>query len=340
MTSRKDVWQIENFDQMSISQLKNALTLKHQSHTLESFMVQLITDLLDQKRFGNAQVYEQALSKVIRYFGTNCQFEDIHFSSLRNFQKAMISEGLSLNTQSVYFRTIRAVFNRAIDHGIIPQELYPFRKFKIKTEATVSRALSKAEMIQLLSHDLQKNSKQYHARNFFLASFMLIGISFSDFALLDRRNLIGNRVVYTRQKTGRIYSIKIHAKLQEIIDLYSGSTSFLFPILPEGFTLNSPKSKNQMKQYLKTQNKYLKRIGQEIGLPITMTTYVSRHTWASLAKKEGYSNELIAEALGHSHGNSTTAIYLDRFENQIIDEANSRIIESIIDWNKISRISP
>ena len=34
-------------------------------------------------------------------------------------------------------------------------------------------------------------------------------------------------------------------------------------------------------------------------------------TWATKAKRLGYSNEMIAEALNHEYGNKITNIYLD-----------------------------
>jgi hypothetical protein len=40
----------------------------------------------------------------------------------------------------------------------------------------------------------------------------------------------------------------------------------------------------------------------------------------------GYSNELIAEALGHQHGNKITNIYLDSFEAKVIDEMHQHVI--------------
>jgi len=56
-----------------------------------------------------------------------------------------------------------------------------------------------------------------------------------------------------------------------------------------------------------------------------LTTYVARHSWATIAKKLGYSNDLLAESLGHSNGNRTTAIYLDSFDQEVIDPMNEEV---------------
>lgn len=114
-----------------------------------------------------------------------------------------------------------------------------------------------------------------------------------------------------------------------IIELYKGrNAKYLLPILPASVVEDSLVAHKLIKQYVKTTNKYLKRMADELKIE-PITTYVARHTWATTAKRMGYSNELLAEALGHEYGNKITNIYLDSFEPSVIDEVNTKVLESL-----------
>ena len=54
------------------------------------------------------------------------------------------------------------------------------------------------------------------------------------------------------------------------------------------------------------------------------------YTYANVAKQLGYSKDLIAEALGHEYGNSVTGIYLEQFDNDIVDKMNQNLINSVV----------
>ena len=63
-----------------------------------------------------------------------------------------------------------------------------------------------------------------------------------------------------------------------------------------------------------------KTIGEELHIPIKLTTYVARHSYATILKRAGVSISIISESLGHS-SERVTQIYLDGFENSQIDRA-------------------
>lgn len=54
--------------------------------------------------------------------------------------------------------------------------------------------------------------------------------------------------------------------------------------------------------------------------------YISRHSWASIARDEGIPLSVISEGLGHDSVN-TTQIYLASLEAQVIDNANMKILK-------------
>jgi integrase len=103
-------------------------------------------------------------------------------------------------------------------------------------------------------------------------------------------------------------------------------SNYLLPIIPNNVPEDSLRAKRTIQQCIKTTNKYLKQLSVEVGLSCPVTTYSSRHSFATIAKRKGYSNELIAEALGHEYGNKITNIYLDTFDTDVLDDMHKRVI--------------
>ena len=137
-------------------------------------------------------------------------------------------------------------------------------------------------------------------------------------------------MVYRRRKTHKEYSIKLFPQALAILDLfYQEDSKYLIPILPDYVVEDSLVAKKLIHQWIKTTNKYIKRLGQELGIASPLTTYVARHQFATTAKRLGYSNELIAEALGHEYGNKITNIYLDSFDQEVVDDMHKRVIANI-----------
>jgi integrase len=134
-------------------------------------------------------------------------------------------------------------------------------------------------------------------------------------------------VVYKRRKTHKDYSIKLFPEAQVLFEqLHTGASKYLLPILPNDILEDSLETKKVIRQFIKTTNKYLKRMSEQIVLSSPATTYTSRHSFGTIAKRLGYSNELIAEALGHEYGNKITNIYLDTFDADVLDAMHKHVI--------------
>jgi integrase len=150
-------------------------------------------------------------------------------------------------------------------------------------------------------------------------------------AYLKKQNICDGYITYKRRKTKKLYRIKLHTIASEIIDLYSDNGSeYLIPIIPSNMVEDSQQAKKTTRQWIKITNKYLNKIASNCDLAINLTTYVIRHTWGTTAKRLGYSNEIIAECMGHEYGNKITNIYLDDFDQSVIDEVNDKVISLII----------
>jgi integrase/recombinase XerD len=300
--------------------------------TFNDFSAELIKNLFDINKVGNALVYQTASNRLVGFAkGRKLKFKEIDFTFLEAFQRHLIGEGVKQNSISNYLRTIRAIYNRAIKARVIDRTQYPFTEVTIKSERTAKRAILINDVTKIYNLCLSEDSKEWHTRNYFFLSFSLIGISFTDLAYLKLSNIVDGRLVYRRRKTKKEYSIKISSFAKRIIAKYHGkSEKYLLPVLPSSIVEDSLKANQKIHQWIKTTNKWMKELAKRCEISETLTTYVARHTWATTAKRLGYSNELIAEAMGHEYGNKITNIYLDNFEQSIVDDLNEKVINSII----------
>lgn len=321
--------QLENSNpKYSLQDIKEVLKpTKATTDDVFSFSYKLIEQQNKAGRTGNAISYKQAVDKLSQQVNyAPIKFKDITYKLLTNWETDMRADGLKVNTIACYYRAIRAIFNIAIKEGVADVADYPFTKYKIKTERTVQRTLTKEQIQQIEQLDLPPNSQLDRARDFFLLSFYLIGINFRDLAYLQKSNLRDGRIIYQRKKTKKIYSVKIQPKAQIILDKYKTGNDYLLPIININRT-DVEEQVKQIKSFLKNMNnRGLKPIGKTIGLEDNLTTYYARYSWANIARKLGYSKDLIAEALGHEYGNKVTGIYLDQYDLDVIDEANAKVI--------------
>lgn len=302
----------------------------NEAKSFKMFAQELIDKMLATNKTGNAIVYRTAVNRFVDFCGRDMLFTDIDYNLLDAFKHHLIVSGLKQNSISNYFRTIRAIYNKAIKHKIVDRTSYPFYDFSIKSQRTTNRAISKTDLkslIELLPGE--EDSPSWNALNYFMLSFYLRGISFTDMAYLKRSSIVNGRILYKRRKTHKLYSIKLFTPAERIIEYFqSNDNVYLLPVLNQETIEDSKEAKRLISQWIKTTNKYLKRLGERLELNIPLTTYVSRYSFATIAKHLGYSNELIAEALGHEYGNKTTNIYLDVFDENKLDTMHFNVIKS------------
>lgn len=305
---------------LSITQLKTELTKSEKTHSFFSFTEKLIDDFKNAERFGNAKAYTCLLG-VVREFHAKKElfFEELNYDFLIRFENYHLAKGNSYNGLAVYMRTIRAIFNKAIHSELIEKKFYPFDKYKIRTEPTQKRAISSNDIKKILNLNLTEDDKLFHTRNYFLTSYLMCGMSFIDMAFLTMENIKNGRVQYRRAKTSKLYDFIISEQLQQILNFYAFNkleNQFVFPII---------KRKKLEEQYKdvewarKTYNKNLLTLAQKCGITSKLTSYVSRHSFATEALLNEIPLKAISQMLGHS-SLSTTQIYLNSLPNNIMDE--------------------
>lgn len=296
--------------------------------TIIEFWKNHIEDLKISGRFGGAKVYNTSLSVISQELELNIPFSKLNFKSIIELENKLFKRGLSINGIGVYMRSFRAICNKAIHFDIVGFEWYPFRKYKIKKMKTTPRVISLIEMKSYFNLDLEKSNSLYNSWLIGKLIFMLRGINIKDLMLLSPSNIKSGRIIYKRAKTGKMYSIEILPELQEIIN-YFDSKNTLFRILSDSELKNSAKQVDIITQKRKVINNHLNKLGVLLKLNEPLSTYVFRYSYANILKQLGYSKDLIAEALGHEYGNSVTGIYLEQFDNEIIDEMNRKVIDSV-----------
>lgn len=260
-------------------------------------------------------------------------FEDIDVQYIEELDAFWENQGLAVNSRAVYFRNIRAVFNRAIDDELTKN--YPFRKFSIKKTPTKKRNLSLEELRLLKDYPIQ-NEFQEKYRDLFMLMFYMRGINAVDIFALKKSNIRAGRINYIRSKTGKAYSVKIEPEMQVILNRYKG-VDYLLDVC-DGAT-NRQEYEVKYEGFLQRMDRGLKKIGpyERKGLggkktikPILpgLSQYWCRHTTATLMSDMGVSNDFIACSLGHENGNKTTNIYIE-YNQKEVDKANRDLIDYV-----------
>lgn len=297
-----------------------------ESFTLFNYMQTLILKLKRNGKIRTSETYRSALNSF-RKFRNN---EDLMLDSLNSdimedYMNWNQQRGVTLNTISFYTRILRAVYNRAIEEDMIVNR-YPFRHVYTGIEKTRKRALSLTNLKKLRLLDLTENPKYDYARDMFLLSFMLRGMSLIDMAYLRKSDLTYGYISYRRRKTGQQIIIKWTYDMEEILKKYpENPTGYLLPIIRKSCP-------NDRALYLRAGyhiNKSLKGIAKLIGLSSPLTLYVARHSWASVARAQGIPIGVISEGMGH-HSEMTTQIYLTGLDTNVVDSANALILKSIL----------
>ena len=275
-------------------------------------------------REGTRTCYNTTRNKILS-FDPDCTFEKMDKKWLDKFERWMADSGMKVNAYAIHLRNIRAVFNYAIDNEYT--SLYPFRKFRIKKEETRKRSLSAGQLRELIGYKCEPYQERY--RDMFVLMFYLIGINAVDLFLAKPEDVVNGRLEYKRAKTGKLYSIKIEPEAMSILEKYKG----------KNYLLNIMDEYKDYKNFLHRMGIALKEIGsterkgrggKKIRKPLfpDISSYWSRHTWATIAAELDIPKETISEALGHSIGSDVTSIYI-RFDIKKVDEANRKVIDYV-----------
>ncbi len=296
--------------------------------SIVNYMGRAIIRLEENGKKTTCGNYRSALNCFKQFLSTkgedDVMLDHITGDIIIDFQAYLNSRGITRNTVSFYMRILRAVYNTAVDDGLIEQR-NPFRRVYTGVDKTVKRAIGLKSVSRIGRLDFSDSPGLDYARDMFILSFYFRGMSFVDMAYLKKTDLSGSRLSYCRRKTGRCLVIKWTAEMQEIVDKYPPNTSdYLLPIIRSAGLNEHYVYRNALSKV----NRNLKKIGEMVGLPFKLTHYVSRHSWASGAQSNKVPLSVISEAMGHD-SETTTQIYLASLDTSAVDNANEKMIKSV-----------
>lgn len=304
----------------------------------------VINNLKSEKRLGTASSYELSEKAIERFveMGLKKDYDQIVFNDitpdwLRKFEKFLIEkEGKSPTTVGIYGRTLKAVFNKAIDEKEIDRDLYPFgkRKYQLPAKRNVRKALS-SDQLKTLFESKPKNKEQKKAKDFWFFSYACNGMNVKDISLLTYKDIEDDKIVFYRAKTkltskGNLRPITVHLNdfTRKVINAYGNKnnkpSNLIFPIVRN--PANAEETQRQIKNFTRFINQHLKRLCKEIGLPEDISTYWARHSFATQSVRKGASLEFMRESLGHKDI-TTTQGYFAGFDDETRKEFAKTIME-------------
>jgi len=311
-------------------EIKHRIKGDKRNNFVLAFAEEIIAELEQAGKVGNARVYRTLQNSLKNYLDDrDIPLTHITYQWLKKYEAWYLSRKIrgrrnTLNGLSVHLRTLRALFNRAIKRKLVSRDAYPFRDYQIKKSSTRKRAISRADIARIETFEPQTD-RHRRAKDYFLMSFYLMGASFVDLAFLRVSDIQNGRISYERKKTGRLHSIKIMPPLQQLLDRYLPGKA------KDDFMLDVIRSEEVDQQYvnirdeLRRYNRSLKEIGELCGIEKVLTSYVARHSFATIAKYKGVPVEVISETLGHADV-KTTQIYLEQFDKETLDDYHELII--------------
>lgn len=294
----------------------------------------LLSPLLDrtlealkgQRSVQTLENYHSSINKVKEFVGDGWErltVEDITRCWTDRFTTWLESRhGDKPQTVDFYLRTFRALYGHALALSDNKTDGKPFGGHHTGGSFPAKRALHKEEVQRLLSPALRQTLPENRREALDVLLFILYarGMVFKDVYNLTRRMVTDRHIRYLRSKTGVPIDVEVVPELEEIMKRYYREDSpFVFPFLHE-VRKGCPGKELSEESALRRINRSTRKIGRKTGLSVPLTTYVLRHTWATLMLEDCQPVELISQCMGHS-SIRTTQIYLSRISSRKVDTA-------------------
>ena len=261
----------------------------------------------------SSETYRSMLNSLMHFRnGRDLTFDMVDGGLMELYEAWMLKNGLTRNTTSFYMRILRTNYKLAVEKGLTA-DLHPFRHVYCGMDKTVKRSVPLEVIRKIKELDLSRKPG------------LDFGMSFIDMAYLKKSDLDGGCLTYRRKKTGQLLTMEWTKQMQEITDKYrTNATQYLLPII----TREDGTGRRQYQNMMRKINRHLKDIARMAGLPVPLSMYYTRHSWATIARGKDVPLAVISEALGHD-SETTTQIYLDSIKSSEVDKANRMILEGL-----------
>ncbi|WP_452219974.1 phage integrase SAM-like domain-containing protein [Lacinutrix salivirga] len=294
------------------------------------FFNEIIDETTRAGNIGTAQAYKDTRDSIIKYKGKGVKFSSVTPIFLEKYEVFLRERGSKGGGVAFKMRMFRALYNKARKRKTIPKEPYPFEDYKVSKLKSESRkiALSVEEYKLIKNLNVSEHPLLLEAHNYFMFSIYCRGMNFHDMVYLKWSDIQNNRIYYVRSKTKGKLNLEIIPPVKDILDYYKKQnrpTDYVFPILLSN-DLTPQQIANRKHKVLRRYNSKLKEIASLVGINKKPTSYVARHSFATILKMVGTPIEKITEMMGHGDVSITIA-YLKEFSNEDLDIENRKFID-------------
>jgi integrase len=315
------------------NRIGNASNYKSAANSLARF-IQALSPLQAKELLDSPTVSRKkgSVQPIIRFKHLTVKFLKLYEDWMLLWGKAPKSPSgaaspASMTTVGIYLRHVRAAFNEAIEQGIIEREAYPFHrsKYTVPASRNVKKALSKADIDKIKAYQSEPGSYEQRSQDLWLLSYYCYGANLSDICRLvwDRVDLEEGKLMFIRQKTARTKRhnqtptlVILRPEVIEIIKRWGTSRAsgqFVFPFI--NLKMNEAERKKCIAQVIKITNKWMGRIGRQLGIKEQVNTYAARHSFATAMVQSDANLAFVSKALGHS-SIKTTENYIGSFDDE------------------------
>ncbi|WP_291587632.1 site-specific integrase [Bacteroides sp.] len=302
---------------------------------LKEFTTVLSERLRESGRYETAKRYQTVLNSFLAFTGQEeVKFESLTPALLLSYEAHLKNKACRQNTISLYIRTLRAICHQAEREEEVKLPPHLFDYLYTGQDPTTKRALSLESLNRIVQFKAtKKNVNLAFTRDMYMLSFYLRGIPFVDLAHLRHTDIRDGILYYHRSKTGQPLFVQLDLKADEIIRRHvtdKNKSCYLLPLIKR------PGDKDEHRQYesaLRLYNKRLKLLAKELGIKENLTSYVVRHSWATIAYDHGISVAYISESLGHN-SEEVTYHYLESFTIDALTNVNNFIIDIVTNMSK------
>lgn len=332
--AEKVILDFENQDKdYSLEDIKAKLSKAQSKQTVLSYFEHWVERLRATGRIGYADIFHATKKSLMGFRdGKDFYFSDVTHSFLTHWEEYHVRKGTKLNAFFVYLRTFKTLINYARKEEVVAEGFDPYREVnfaKYRRIETKRRAITKNELQRIKDLVLEPDTLVFNARNYFLFSFYCRGINFVDLAYLKWSDIRDGRIFYTRRKTKENFNVNLLAPAASILEsyrevTYQSESSYVFPIFNELHKTEQQRD-NRVQKVLGQVNKGLKELAKLASIESHLTTYVARHSFATVLKQSGVPIAQISEMMGHD-SEATTRIYLKGFDNDVLDAASQSLL--------------
>jgi integrase len=264
--------------------------------------------LMTQGKINSYYRYRSTLHGIERFAGRKISFDSLSVNWLRKCEAFWSKEGKNCTTINIYMKTLKSIFNQALENGIIHDGLNPFGKngYEIPASSARKMALTKNQIEEI--RRWKGNAEVEYYRDLWMFSYLCNGINFRDMLFLKYSDVCDGEIRFIRSKTAyvRKQAKFIHAPITPLMSEIMARSGNGAEGTADKYIFRHAKGNEKplevsllVRKVISSCNAAMKILAADIGMP-AFSTYAARHSFATVLKKSGTDISFISESLGHT----------------------------------------